>query len=235
MLTPGNKKLGSRLVWGFGLPSGQPDVCVGLSAECQEHCYARQAERLRPAVRARYARNLQLSRLPDFAQRARYFLLAHEAAVVRLHVGGDFYSPGYARKWLRVMRRLPRVSFFFYTRSWRVAAIRPLLEEMAGLANCRAWYSCDRGTGVPARVPPRARLAWLMTGAGDAPPPGVGLAFRVRPLRRRPLTRVNGVRVCPAEDGVRRRARVTCDRCRVCWRPLPAEAPGRTALPVLGP
>ena len=38
MLTPGNKKLGRRLIWGFGLPSGRPDLCVGLSAQCLRHC-----------------------------------------------------------------------------------------------------------------------------------------------------------------------------------------------------
>lgn len=31
------------------------------------------------------------------------------------------------------MRRLPAVRFFFYTRAWREAAIRPVLEQMAGL------------------------------------------------------------------------------------------------------
>jgi hypothetical protein len=91
MLTPGNKKLGGALMWGFGLPSGQPDVCVGLSAQCHEHCYARHVERLRPDILARYEKNLRLSRLRDFPQRIRYFILAHEISVVRIHTGGDFF------------------------------------------------------------------------------------------------------------------------------------------------
>jgi hypothetical protein len=82
MLTPGNKKLGERLIWGFGLPSGRPEVCVGLSAECRAHCDARHVERLRPGVRAGYEKNLRLSRLPDFGPRARSFILDHEIAVV---------------------------------------------------------------------------------------------------------------------------------------------------------
>jgi hypothetical protein len=131
MFTPGNRKLGKGLIWGFGLPSGRPDLCVGLSPECLAHCYARQIERLRPAVLARYEKNLRLSRRADFGRRVRWFLLAHDVAVVRLHVGGDFYDALYARKWLQVMRKLPQVKFFFYTRSWRDAAIRPLLERMA--------------------------------------------------------------------------------------------------------
>src|SRR4051794_31112247 len=103
-------------------------------------------------------------------RRARYYILAHEITVVRLHVGGDFYDATYAGKWLLVMRKLPRVRFFFSTRSWRDAQVRPVLERMAQRPNCRAWYSCDRGTGIPAQVPPRVRLAWLMTGPDDPPP-----------------------------------------------------------------
>jgi hypothetical protein len=133
------------------------------------------------------------------------------------------------------MTDLPRVRFFLYTRSWRDPAVRAVLGRMARLPHCRVWYSCDRGTGLPARVPARVRLAWLQTAADDLPPPGTHLAFRVRPLRRRPRTRVNGVRVCPEEDGVRRQAPVTCDRCRLCWKPLPGEPRARIPLPVLPP
>ena len=235
MLTPGNKKLGRRLIWGFGLPSGRPDLCVGLSAQCLRHCYARRVESLRPDVLARYEKNLRLTRLPDFARRVRWFVLAHNIAVVRVHTGGDFYDAAYAGKWLRAMRRLPAVRFFFYTRSWRDPSVRTVLEQMATLPNCRAWYSCDRGTGVPAPVPAGVRLAWLMTAVDDLPPPGLDLAFRIHPLRQLPLTRAGGARVCPAEDGVARRAPVTCDRCRLCWRPLAPEARDRIPLPLSEP
>jgi len=182
---------------------------------------------------ARYEKNLQLSRQADFAHRIRWFLVAHDVAVVRLHVGGDFYDARYARMWLQVMLKLPRVQFFFYTRSWRDAVIRLVLEQMACLPNCRAWYSCDRGTGIPDHVSPRVQLAWLMTDGNDLPPAGLDLSFRVRPLRQQPQTRVNGVRVCPEEDGVARLTRVTCDRCRLCWKPLAEAHPQRIALPIL--
>lgn len=171
---------------------------------------------MRPDVLARYEKNLRLSRLRDFPQRIRCFILAHEISVVRIHTGGDFYDARYARKWLRIINQLSDVRFFFYTRSWRDDAIRPVLEAMAQLPNCRAWYSCDRGTGLPASVPPRVHLAWLMTDDGDTLSPEAHFIFRVRSLRRWPQTRISGVRVCPAEDGVTRKAPVTCDRCRLC-------------------
>ena len=231
MLTPGNHKLGGSLVWGFGLPSGTPDTCPGLTAACRADCYAVAVERYRPAAAARYRANLRLSRSRGFARRVRAFLVAHAVRVVRVHTGGDFYSARYARAWLRVMRRSPRVRFFFYTRAWRVPAVRAVLDELAGLPNCAAWFSCDRDTGAPAAVPPGVRVAWLATDPADVPPAGTDLVFRVRRLRRAPAP-AGGPPVCPAEDGVARTPPATCDRCGRCWRPAPA---CRTPLPVVDP
>jgi hypothetical protein len=230
MLTPGNHKLGGSRIWGFSLPSGRPSVCVGMSPACRADCYAAALERYRPAAARRYRANLRLSRRPDFARRVRAFLVAHAVRVVRVHVGGDFYSAAYAGKWLRVMRASPRVLFYFYTRSWRVPEVKRVIDEMAGLPNCRAWYSADRDTGLPPEMPPRARVAWLMTSPDDLPPPGTGLVFRVRRLRRGPAPAA--APACPAEDGVPRPRAATCDRCGFCWRPAPG---GRFPLPVLAP
>jgi hypothetical protein len=232
MLTPGNHKLGGRRIWGFTLPSGDPDVCPGMSDTCRANCYAAALERYRPAAAAAYRRNLALSCSRAFATRVRAFLVAHAVAVVRVHVGGDFYSRAYARKWLRIMRHSSRVRFFFYSRSWRHPRIKAVIDRMACLPNCVAWYSCDRDTGVPQEVPPGVRVAWLSVCEGDAPPAETDLVFRVRRLRRAPAS-PGGAPVCPAEDGIPRNRRVTCEACGRCWRDAPA--PGRIALPVLDP
>lgn len=231
MLTRGNLKLGGRRIWGFALPSGTPDVCPGLSPTCSSHCYAVAVERYRPAVVAKYRRNLRASRRGDFVRRVVAFLIAHRVRVVRIHVGGDFGSARYAGKWRAIMRRSPRVRFYFYTRSWRVPAIKAVIDDIAALPNCTAWYSCDRDTGVPTDVPPGVRLAWLSVAEGDVPSAGIDLVFRVRALRRHPAP-PGGPPVCPAEDGVPRPRRVTCDVCGRCWHPAPA---ARIPLPVVDP
>ena len=110
-------------------------------------------------------------------------------------------------------------------------AIKAVIDRMAALPNCAAWYSCDRDTGVPADVPPGVRLAWLSVSADDTPA-GVDLVFRVRGIRRLPAP-PGGPPVCPAEDGVPRPRRATCDACGRCWRFGPD--PHRVPLPVIDP
>ena len=186
----------------------------------------------RKTAAAKYAANLALARRPDFVARVRAFLVAHHVRVVRVHTGGEFFSARYARKWRRIMRRSPRVRFFTYTRAWRVPAIKAVLGDIAGLPNARVWYSCDRETGLPADIPDRVHIAWLMADEDDRPPAGSDLVFRVRRLRSRPASTIGGVPVCPAEDGTARAARPTCDRCRLCWRRRSGDA-GRLPLPLL--
>src|SRR4051794_39554378 len=175
MLTPGNKKLGGHRIWGFGLPSGTVATCPGMTPTCRAVCYAVRTERYRLTAAARYRRNLARSRRRDFARRVRAFLIAHAVRVVRIHTGGDFYSPAHARKWVSIIGRSRRVRFFSYSRAWRVPAIKPVIDELAALPNARVWYSADRDTGLPADIPPGVRVAWLMTDEADAPPVGADL------------------------------------------------------------
>lgn len=221
MLTHGNRKLGEDLIWGFALPSGAPEVCVGMTPTCQNHCYAIRFAQYRASAQAKYQKNLELSRLNDFAQRMRYFILNNEVKVVRIHTGGEFHSVRYVRQWLKVVARLPHVQFFTYTRSWRNSELKSAIDKMAGFPNARLWYSCDRDTGIPSQVPSAVRLCWLMTHEEDVPPQPVDLVFRVRKLRRVPLPQLTGIRVCPDENGKHYPRPPHCESCGTCWRPLP--------------
>jgi hypothetical protein len=217
VLTPGNKKLGGHLIWGFGLPSGTAKLCPGMTPTCRQVCYAVRLQSYRPQAAKLYRRNLLLTRRKNFVRRIRAFIIAQGIRVVRIHIGGEFATPQYARKWGRIIAKSPRVKFFTYTRAWRVPAIREVLEDLSQLPNLALWYSCDRETGWPENIPPRVRIAWLMTSVDDRPPPEADLVFRTLALRKQPAVEVAGVPVCPAENGLLPSA--TCDRCRICWRP----------------
>lgn len=214
MLTPPNRKLGSRgRIWTFSLPS--VFTCPGRSQLCECHCYAKRLEAFRTSVRDRYQQNFQLAEQRDFVSKMIAFLQHRSIEIVRLHVSGDFYLAAYARKWLRIMRKCPDVTFYFYTRSWRRPAIAYVLEQIAGLENVRAWYSCDLETGVPTQVPEGVRLAWMMTEEEDVLPQG-DLVFRIHRLRRTVAKRVGLTLVCPTENGATEH-RTDCDRCGICW------------------
>ncbi|CAN5474821.1 hypothetical protein BH11PLA2_BH11PLA2_29740 [soil metagenome] len=230
MLFPGNAKLGKHLIWSFSLPSGRADVCVGMTPACKRLCYAARLESYRPSAARRYEENLQLSRRRGFVPRMRAFLIANHVRVLRIHAGGEFRNPRYTRKWLTIIRRSPRVRFYSYTRSWRVPAIRRVLEVMAAEPNMQLWYSVDRDTGLPEAVPAGIRLAWLMTTVDDLPPRPVDLIFRPNSLRRQALNVIADSPVCPAEDGVERPKPMTCDRCKTCWQ---AAAPAGEVTPTI--
>ncbi|MBA4067190.1 MAG: hypothetical protein C0501_26490 [Isosphaera sp.] len=89
-----------------------------------------------------------------------------------------------------------------------------MLEEMAALRCCRAWYSTDAETGLPDHVPPGVRLAHLRVAADEQPAPA-DLEFRVRRLRaaRTPLSVV-----CPHETPEGRARDANCGNCGRCWR-----------------
>jgi hypothetical protein len=208
LLVPGNSKLGEA-IFHFDLPAVA--TCPGRSAVCEKVCYARDGRFRYAPVRRRLAWCLVQSRRRNFVENLSAEIAVRGVQVLRLHVAGDFYGAGYARKWLAVMRQRSRVRYFCYTRSWRVPAIAPVLEEMALLPQCRVWYSTDADTGAPARVPPGVRLAYLQTDLQEEPS-AMDLRFvvhKLRPAARRlalPL-------LCPHEA---RRAE-SCGACGKCF------------------
>ena len=110
----GNSKVGR--VWTFSLPSIV--TCPGASAWCREHCYARRLEQLRPNCRRAYIRNLALSLEPDRFVAEVLQSLPEDAPLVRVHVGGDWYSPEYTQGWRRICEARPKSIFWAYTRCW---------------------------------------------------------------------------------------------------------------------
>ena len=138
-LSMGNTKVGR--VWTFSLPSFV--TCPGASAWCRQHCYAARFERLRGNCRRAYVRNLALSLEPERFVAEMLESLPEDAPLVRIHVGGDFYSPEYAQSWLEVCQERPQTRFWAYTHSWAVATLRPALEQLRSLSNVELLASLD--------------------------------------------------------------------------------------------
>lgn len=231
-----NDKLGK--IHSFDVPAKK--TCPGKTPSCAAVCYASNGRYRTHRVRNRLEASLAFSKKSSFAQAMVALIEAEGADVMRLHSAGDVYSPAYARKWLEIMGALPGVKFYLYTRSWRVPAVRAVLNRMARLPNVRVWWSCDRDSGVPprSRTPENVRIAYLQSAAGDAPA-RADLVFRAHRLRRLPAADVpdasgSAVKVCPTETGLPDAKSVTCRSCGYCWQPPGDPSRGaRVALPVL--
>jgi hypothetical protein len=85
-------------------------------------CYKASEEARHPASRAAGWWNYDLLRKCKTAEAMAGLILDSllpGTPVVRVHVGGDFWSRAYFRAWLLVARRRPRTTFYFFTKSLR--------------------------------------------------------------------------------------------------------------------
>jgi hypothetical protein len=211
----GNTKVGDT-IFTFSLPAAL--TCPGATPTCLSACYARRNRYRFGGVRARLLANWAASREPFFAETMIREITERQARVVRIHSSGDFYDLSYIRRWARIIDTCRWVSFYAYTRSWRLTGLRDAIEEhLAPLGNLRLWYSADRDTGLPEDLPPGVRVAWLQEDQDDPVPPGADLVFRVQRLRRRPARRIGLTLVCPTENGLTG-DRTDCGRCGHCWK-----------------
>lgn len=130
----GNKKLAaddSIAFIIFSLPAVL--TCPGATVECMRNCYARRDERF-TSVRSSRIINYLISKRDDFEQvlenairnqlytrrgdlRKRY---QGREIVFRIHESGDFYSDRYMLAWFHVAAKFPDVTFFTYTKSFRM-------------------------------------------------------------------------------------------------------------------
>lgn len=222
LFTKGNKKVGDNVfLWNVPVV----DCCPGATLSCVANCYANNDNYRRPTVKSRHAWNRQAAEADNFCERAIVELRQRSPSEVRIHSAGDFYSPEYVRKWLAITAALPAITFWYYTRSWRVPAILPELVRLASLSNVRAWFSCDRDTGLPDAVP-NVRACWLQIEDEEPPAPAPGqmaidaesVAFRTKREGREPAKRIGLATVCPTYNGLPAAAGVTCETCRFCFR-----------------
>jgi hypothetical protein len=216
LLVRGNRKLGESI---HGWSISAVDTCPGRSALCARHCYARSGHFHLPSVQERLQQNLDAALAKGFEHRVAREVRRRRIHTLRIHVAGDFFSPEYTRKWLRIARRCATTTFYAYTRSWRVPELAPVLAELAALPNVRLWYSADQETGVPAERPPGVEVAYLQTEPGEEIPAGVGVIFRLRHLRHERRGRIGLAVVCPTETGLPRAAEHTCTSCGRCFQP----------------
>lgn len=216
----GNRKLGTG-IFHFSLPAIL--TCPGRSDACERLCYADEGFYAYPSVRQTLWRNFLATKDPDFVLKMKSSLATQSRELgvntVRIHASGDFYSVEYLLDWVTIIEQLPTLTFFFYTRSWEIPAMRGIFETLSQNRRVHVWYSCDRDMPDPfpdrSNRTDRVRLAWMQQNDSDLPPFATDLVFRVNTTT--PLKRVGTTRVCPVEQGITRQISLTCTRCRICF------------------
>lgn len=179
-----NSKLGAGVA-SFNLPAGP--TCPGATAICREICYAKSGRMILPQQKERYLANLKATLQEDFVDRMVQEIKTNGVSTIRIHAAGDVNTPGYARKWIAVKKRCPKVEMFLYTRSWRIPKLLPALEEMRA-AGIVVYASLDDYTAEP---PPEG---WPVAYMGEQGFQNVGI-------------------VCPQQTS---QGKVTCASCRWC-------------------
>lgn len=173
-----NQKLGP--IMGFSISRGV--TCPGQSDWCRQFCYAR-TDRHTVTTESR-AKNLIASRNEHFVDDMVYGIrellrtgiplrvptnedrkLGREATgpmtgmlrmekIFRIHTSGDFYSEDYVRKWLEIVRELPDIKFYTYTRCWRPMVdprITNAVYDLKNVRNVSILASTDPTTGPAPR------------------------------------------------------------------------------------
>jgi hypothetical protein len=138
--TAGNLKLGPG-VYSYSRYPGLPGehngfgTCPGSTPVCRSMCYAmRIADN--PVLNQVYAMNGEddVPPLPD------------GCTLLRWHVSGDFNTARYVDNWTEVVKDNPHVTFWGYTRSWRItSAMLPALKRLRDQPNVQLFASVDPG------------------------------------------------------------------------------------------
>lgn len=201
---PGNSKTGQssahyEFVYVWNIPPVR--TCPGASEWCLSSCYNGQD---RPDIYRvpQWWANLDAFLLDSDGLFARLceqlYPSTSDRGAVRVHSAGDFFSAEYVAFWHRLAVLHPRVTFWAYTRSWRIPHLLVVLEELRSLDNFQLFASWD--SGMSESPPPGWRLSLVKDRELSNVGPGQTLAIR-----------------CPEELS----SAVNCASCRHCLRDHP--------------
>lgn len=110
-------------------------TCPGATPECVSICYAQRPVAEQGVVYQMWqANSLAGANVPDPPA---------DAALIRLHISGDFDSVAYIDRWREILEQRPQLTVWAYTKSWRVPELRPALERLRSLPNMQMFASMD--------------------------------------------------------------------------------------------
>ena len=126
MLSNGNgklkktSKLNNAKIWGFDLPaykSTTGKVICPFAKDCIKYCFAKKGTFLYPVVKNKYESNYKISKQDNFIALIQDEIDNKKITHIRIHNSGDFYSPKYLNKWVKIAENNPDIIFYGYSKS----------------------------------------------------------------------------------------------------------------------
>jgi hypothetical protein len=232
-ISEGNEKTSC---YSFDLPAKV--TCPGATEACKKACYAFKLAQVYANVGRKYLRNHEFAQTDGFVR----YMIANipHGCEFRIHVSGDFFSVEYIEKWKRIAKARKDVTFYTYTRSWRIDELWFALMELNALSNMNVNLSVDKETGMP-EVPYADDYRWCYLSSDDSAPEWMrreDIVFRTNHNARQGnhqwkrkkaiatgknpdvvaplLHRIAGATVCPFERGKDMPASFSCSQCGLC-------------------
>lgn len=218
--------------YSFDLPA--VETCPGRTKECSRDCYAVNLMQAYPSTANKYYRNYSAVWLPTFVT---YMVeTIPQDCEFRIHVSGDFFHSDYVKKWIEICSARPDVTFYSYTRSWRIPEIFFYIQGLHDLPNVNINLSVDDETGAPTE----RTMRWCYLTKNDSVPDWIrptDIVFRSNHSGRRgnhqwrrkkaleqgldpdkvaPLIHRLGGIVCPFERGRKLPQGFSCAKCHLC-------------------
>jgi len=201
LVTKGNSKLGPR-VYHTNTRVGLDGSCPGASEWCRDNCYATKGFYTFPSNVAKYSAQWDMLRDDPEAYSAQLISEVSKlplGSIFRFHTGGDIANVGHVSIIRDVCDSRPDVSFYLYTRSWRLDAIRVAVEnDLFPITNLTVWASTDPSL-------PKAPNGWREARVFDSFDDASARGFRVH---------------CPEQTG----KQPDCQSCGLCWKAKPTAA-----------
>ena len=111
----------NKKVFNFSIPaykSNSGKIICPFAGICVKFCYAQRGNYKRfPSVKIGMEKKYQLTKQYNFIDLMNKEIIKKKPDFIRVHDSGDYYSPKYLNKWLRIAQENPKVNFYSYTNS----------------------------------------------------------------------------------------------------------------------
>ncbi len=127
------KAINEKKIFNFSIPayrSNTGKVTCPFAGDCVKFCYAQKGNYTRfPKVGEAMEIKYELTKLKNFVELMHNEIKSKKAKIIRVHDSGDYYSPKYLNKWIRIALINPEVKFYSYTNSIKFVKDLPFIPD----------------------------------------------------------------------------------------------------------